>query len=396
MIPALGAPLSLKARLSAFYGGYFLVAGVLAPFWPLFLSAKGMNASQIGILLTLTVWVRVVASPAISRVAERTGECRRPMIAAGAAALFFSAFFFLAEGFWPLLAVSFAAYFAYSCLLPLGETLTLRRVSVEGGYGRVRLWGSVSFILAAGVGGYLLDAVSLPSSDLILLFVLGSLAVALLGASALPDARLSPMPKTEAPLRRLIASRPFVFLIAATALIHAGHAVFYGFSTLHWAASGISKTVIGFLWGEAVLAEILLFAFGAGLVARLGVARLLLIAASAGLVRWTVTAISTEVWALALVQWLHAATFGAMHLAAMQFITRAVPGTHAVTAQSVYAGVSNGAAIGFGLLLAGWLFGAYAGAAFYLGVGFSLLALIAVALFAWSWNGKEIIESARE
>ena len=65
--PPPGARLPM-VRLSTFYGGYFLVVGVLSPFWPLYLEARGVGPSEIGLLFALTFWLRALAAPPVGRL----------------------------------------------------------------------------------------------------------------------------------------------------------------------------------------------------------------------------------------------------------------------------------------------------------------------------------------
>ena len=148
-------PLNLAVRLAVFYGGYFLVGGVLFPFWPLLLEARGMAAGQIGLLLALELWLRAAAGPLVAWQADRSGAPKKPLIACALVALAVMPAFYWVVGFWPLLLATFVFFFAYSSVGPLAETISLRTVSVESGYGRVRLWGSVSFVAAAIAGGTL-------------------------------------------------------------------------------------------------------------------------------------------------------------------------------------------------------------------------------------------------
>ena len=97
------SPRNPAIRLSLFYAGYFLVAGVLFPFWPLLLQARGMGAGQIGLLLALALWLRAAAGPLVARHADRSGDSRKPLIACAAAALAVMPAFYWAAGFWPLL-----------------------------------------------------------------------------------------------------------------------------------------------------------------------------------------------------------------------------------------------------------------------------------------------------
>ena len=76
-------------------------------------------------------------------------------------------------------------------------------------------------------------------------------------------------------------------------------------------------------------------------------------------------------------QLLHALTFSATHIGAIHFIGRAVPETQAGTAQALYASVTGGIAMGGAMLVAGPLYAAYAGRAYW-----AMAALAAVALAA--------------
>jgi MFS transporter, PPP family, 3-phenylpropionic acid transporter len=74
-------------------------------------------------------------------------------------------------------------------------------------------------------------------------------------------------------------------------------------------------------------------------------------------------------------QVLHGVTFGATHIGAIYFMAKAVPEGHAGTAQALYASVTAGVALGGAMLLAGQLFAAYGGRAYWAmaalaGVGF--------------------------
>jgi PPP family 3-phenylpropionic acid transporter len=381
----------LYLRLSGFYGAMFLLSGLITPLWPVFLDAKGMNASEIGILMMLTAWTRAAASPVAAAIADKTGHLRLLMVAATTITFVLSGLFFVAEGFWLILLISMVAYFAVSGVSPLGEAITLRRVSVGREYGRIRLWGSVTFIVSASLGGWLLDVIEAPRAEVILVMILVTIFIAILGCAAMPDERPPKSPAMTARLRALLRNRPFMLVIAATSLIHGSHMIYYGFGTLYWLDIGLSPTVIGLLWAEGVAAEILLFAFGARLCERLGVAGLLGIAGTCAALRWAIMPMTTEIWVFALIQLLHAASFGAMHLGAMRFIVRALPESHAVAGQSLYSAVSNGLALGIGFFVAGWLYGVYAGGAFFSGTGFALLGLISVIALRCCWRRGEVV-----
>jgi hypothetical protein len=106
---------------------------------------------------------------------------------------------------------------------------------------------------------------------------------------------------------------------------------------IRWRDAGISTGTASLLWSESVAGEVLVFFFiGPPLVRRLGAVPAAMLAATAGVVRWTVMAASTEIFPLALVEPLHGLTFALLHLASMRVISETVPNRFAATAQAIY------------------------------------------------------------
>ena len=95
-------PISNPTRLSLYYAAYFAVIGILLPFWPVWLSTKGLTATQIGLVLASAPFVRAFASPVIAQFADQKG-LRQPIMMGltAVAAAAFAAFYFT-DGFWGL------------------------------------------------------------------------------------------------------------------------------------------------------------------------------------------------------------------------------------------------------------------------------------------------------
>jgi PPP family 3-phenylpropionic acid transporter len=155
------------------------------------------------------------------------------------------------------------------------------------------------------------------------------------------------------------------WLILVSALIQGSHAFYYAFGTLAWQAAGIGAGTIGALWAVGVVAEIALFIWGRRLVERLGPVRLSLLAGGAGVLRWGVTAVTTDLWVLFPLQLLHAGTFGAQHLATMMVLARIVPGPQAGTAQALHASLGSGLSMGVLTLACGPLYAAFGAGGFW-------------------------------
>ncbi len=172
---------------------------------------------------------------------------------------------------------------------------------------------------------------------------------------------------TAAPAARLqqgpLLNRTFRLALLATGLIQGAHAAYYGFATLHWRAAGIQDGVIGLLIAEGIVAEIALFIWGRPLVERLGPARLTAVAAAASVLRWTATALITDVPALAVVQLLHAATFACQHLSTM-LLLRTMPAHRAGTAQALMSALGFSAPTGLLIWFSGQIYGTAGGLTF--------------------------------
>ena len=181
----------------------------------------------------------------------------------------------------------------------------------------------------------------------------------------------------------------------AAGFCQASHAVLYSFGTLTWRAAGINDVTISLLWAESVAAEILLMLGSGWLLARLGVCGMIGLALACGMVRWLGMAFTTELWALVLLQALHAGTFAACHLGAMAFIQRALPATGVALGQSVYYAIGTGAAQALIFQLAGVLYGAYGQKAFLGMFVVSALGMVALVSLARLWNGGLLVGKVR-
>ena len=348
-------------RLSLFYVGFFLSTGVQLPFWPVWLAARGLDAGEIGALLAISQWVRVAANPLLGSLADRAADRRRFMVLLGALCVAGYLLCLPAHGFAALILPSALGAAAAAALLPLADVMALA-AAAEGrlDYGRVRLWGTIAFIVATLAVGRILAG---RSSDIVLYLLLATTTLTTLACMLLPRVAAHPLAPSAMSWRSLATSRNLIFLTAAT-LIQASHAVYYGFGTLYWQRIGISDAVIAGLWAEGAVAEVVLFYCGARLLRRLGPLALLALGGAGGLLRWSATAFVTSVPPLVALQPLHALSFAAAHLGAMHYLAREIAPSQAGTAQSLYTATVSGIGFGLAALMAGALYGRVGGAAY--------------------------------
>ena len=370
-------------RLSLFYGAFFFYAGLSMPFMPAWLAVRGLDTREIGIVLATPLVARVVVAPVSTRLADRFSVLHPALVAAAVASVAGFALVGLGTGFAPILATYALAATVAAPVLPLADALALRGLKMQmRSYGSVRLWGSVTFIVANLGGGALLAR--LGAGEVIWAVVA---ALALTAAAALALGRLAPEAPEPAPEQRrdpsLWRSPAFVAVVLGASLIQASHAVLQGFATLQWSARGIGGTAIGALWALAVVIEVGLFAASGRIVPRVGASGMILLGGLGGVVRWTAMAFDPPAAVLPLLQGLHALTFGATHLGTMHFLAQAVPSGRGATAQGDFAAVQGivfAAAMGAaGVLVAGYGTFAYLAMAVASAAG----GLLAVMALAW-------------
>jgi len=349
-------------RLAVYYSAAFAVIGVHLPFWPVWLSARGLDAEEIGIIIAVGIGVKVFANPLIAHVADRLGERRRLMVVLAVLSLAGYALFSLAYDFWSILGVTVLFFIVWAPIMPLGESLTMLTGRAEKiDYGRIRLWGSLTFIISSVGVGYLLVG---HDQNLILWLILAGIAMTAVSAWFVPDTRAPATPGERPAILEVFSDRRFLLFVIAATLIQASHGVYYTFGTIHWQQAGYSEDVIGWLWAEGVAAEIVLFAFGNRIVSRIGPARLMTLAGLLGTLRWIGTGLTDSLGALIIFQALHAFTFAATHLGAIHFMASRIDPRHSATAQSVYSAVVMGLGLGLAAFAAGHLYAAFAGRAY--------------------------------
>jgi MFS transporter, PPP family, 3-phenylpropionic acid transporter len=381
-------------RVALFYAALFLIYGVHVPYLPVWLDWRGLSPAQIGVVMAAPFFIRLLVTPSVAFFADQRANHRRVIaslaLLATAAALALAA----VHGFWAILLLCVLLVVATHTIMPLIETIAVRGVRTAGlDYGRMRLWGSATFIAAGFAGGVLIDGFGAGAG--IWLIAAGAAATATTAfllpqpVSAMSPAS-APTPPRLADAARLAGTPIFLMFLLAAGAVHGSLATFYTFGALHWRGQGISSVWIGVLWAIGVAAEILLFAFSNSLLRRLGPPALLIAGAAGGVVRWAAMAAEPPLALLVPLQLLHGLTYGATHLGAIHFISRAVPERAAGTAQALYATVAVGLALGLATIAAGRLYAVVGGQSYLAMAALAAAGFIAAIAVRRSWDGGEL------
>ena len=369
-------------RFLILYGALFAAFGVASPFLPGLLHERGLTASQIGIVLAAGTGIRLATGPAGCRLADRL-QMRQPLLALLTAAASAVALGYLVPGgFAALLLVGLLHASVLAPIVPLADALTVGAAASRFEYGWVRGAGSAAFVVGAIGAGQVIEHLGLASIVWLNAALLSAGAVA---ALRIPELRAAPLPvHRPAGLLTLLRLPGFRPLMAVAALILGSHALHDGFEVLRWREAGIGPGMSGLLWSEAVLAEVVVFVLIGGPALRwLGPRGALVLAAAAGVLRWSVNAVTASTLAMALTEPLHGLTFAMLHLTAMRVLASIVPASLAATAQAIYGTLAVGAASTVLTLASGPLYGRLGAGAFWIMAALCAMAVPVILVTDW-------------
>jgi len=376
------APPWFGPRISLGFSTFFLYVGLYLPYFPIWLQSRDLTPLQISTVFSMSLVIRVLASGQVLAFADTQKDRSTVLSVLYVLSAITILLYLPAETFIPILLVTLLYNFFFNPTLPLLDAITLAGVRrFDADYGKIRIWGSVVFILANMGGGAILAGYN---PDVILYALLASMALGALCSFAIPRiGRVSPYKKEAAAnrwsiWRKFLSNREFVRVLLATGLAQASHAFLYGFGSIYWQSIGYSGTMIGLFWAIGVVAEVILFQFAKGLFRRISAVQMIIIGCIGGALRWVLFPFVEGEAAFLLLQILHGASFGATHIGLMQYILESVPEENIGAAQG--AGfVLGGVAMGLAVFASGPLYAAWGAGGFWVMAGMCVVGLALLA-----------------
>lgn len=365
-----------SGTLAAVYAALFVAPGFYLPFFPVFLAALGFSPEAIGIAIGIPMGVRLLANPVAGILSDRWGRPRRFLAILGFGAASAFALMALLPGTSSILLLVALATLFWGPAFPLTDAFGVRLARERGiDYGRARLWGSVSFIVANVALGVALEV--LPPASVVWLIAV-SLALFAVSAQSLP--RLKPAPAAEVAASPKIGAKVLLAVFAA-ALVQSSHAALYAFGSVHWRASGISSSMIGLLWGVGVAAEVVVFYFATLALRYFSPITLIVIGGVTAMVRFALTALDPPQALLVPLMMMHAFTFTATFLG-MVSIAGESGGSGAQGRAQAFSSTAVSIAMLLATFAAGPLYARYGVHVFF---GSSLIALFGCGLAFLAW-----------
>jgi PPP family 3-phenylpropionic acid transporter len=353
---------------AGFYGAYFATLGVVLPFLGPFLEHRGVTAVGIGIITALFSLAKVVYAPPLGVMVDRGFWFRGLLTVHMLLAVVPAIALYWFEGPVLLGAAFLVIGLGYGAVLPLIEASILERLTA-GGYGLLRLWGSIGFVVVATAAGAVIARAGIDVFPWLM-----AAAMAVLAVTCLPFER-SARPIASSSSGTI--SAPVWWLLGLLTLNQVAHGPYYAFFSIHLDAAGFSTVAISVAWSIGVLAELVAFVAGGRLERGFGLRRLLGIALMFSPIRWLLLALEPTPVVIVFAQLGHATTFALVHLAGVQLVQASVPIGAIRRAQALYSGLCFGLGIVVGSAAAGPIYATWSGrGAFIAAAGLSVAVFI--------------------
>jgi len=332
---------------------YFGVLGIFLPFFNLYCYHLGFSGFRIGILSAVRSVVMVLFPIIWGALADRL-NARRPIyiLCNFSSALIWALYLFTVD-FWPMLVITVFYGMFYAPIISFLEAFTMDLLGREKkSYGRIRAWGSISFIMIVLVLGKIID---LYSVEIIVVLVLaGSLMLSTI-STRIPDIQIAQKKRLTPGARSLIDRRALVFLFCAFLML-VSHGAYYGFFSIHLENLGYGTTFIGLTWALASAAEILVIIRSDRIFKRFSLEAVLIFSFMVAALRWFILFFAQSTPAILLSQVLHAVTYGTFHMASILYIDRLAPDKAKTLGQAVNNAVTYGLGLMVGFFFSGYLY----------------------------------------
>jgi len=332
---------------------HFGVMGVFLPYFNLYCFHLHFSGFQIGVLSAAKTVTMIIFPLMWGALADRFHARRSIYILCNITSTAVWVLFLCTSDFVMMLGITILYGVFYAPIISLLEAFTMDVLGEEKkSYGRVRAWGSISFILVVFSIGRLMDIYPV---SIILLLILGGSALQAIGALRMPEVSVSKPFSQRSPIRLLLKPQILIFLLCGFLML-VSHGAYYGFFSIHLENLGYDKTFIGLAWALASIAEILVMIKSDTIFKRFDLEDVLIFSFGVASLRWLIL-FSARAWpVLLLSQLLHAITYGTFHMASILYIDRMMPDGAKSLGQAANNAMTYGMGLMAGFLLSGYLY----------------------------------------
>jgi len=377
--------ISRRARAALAYVAMYAAVGSMLPYMPLYYRSLGFSLAEVGSILALGALVGLLASPVWGALSDRLRGSPRVLLGATATALAGTAILAsFSQPFW----VAAGAAVLGAGISGLSPIIDARALETAGanreGFGPLRAWGSLSYIVAVLGTGIAVDEFGLRVVFAILSVML--VATGIVGLALTPAASERPFQTASRPLRdagRLFGPRGLGLFLVGAFLTWLGMSAVLTYTPIRFTELGAGASIVGLGGAIAAAIEVPLMLRYPALSERFGADRLLIAGSVLTAARGVVAAFATDPTMLLAASIFGGLGFALFFIGGVTYVSRHVPPELAATAQGIFQGVGNSlaqvtaAAVGGTVAALAGVAGLFALAAI---IGFVAAAIIAVAI----------------
>jgi len=338
----------MSILLAIFYFFYFCVVGVYIIFMPKVLFTLSYSPQEIGVIFAAAPLVRLLLPILFVKGFRLNHQTFNMALILMLVSSF--AFYSFVHDFYKLLISNVFLGMGLSLILPYVEVIALEKLGKEN-YGKVRLFGSVGFVL---VSLFLVRYLDTPTRPLD--FLLGLNMITALVAFTIAKV-LAKTQEKSAVIENDITVLKDWRLWLALILMQVSFGAFYNFFTIYATDNGISMQMTINLWVFGVLAEIIMLYFQATFLKK-NLLIILEITMFITVVRWLLVYLFADnLYILYFSQTLHAFSFALFHSAAIAYLHQLYK--NKALAQQFFSGITYGLGGFSGALLSGVIYEYY-------------------------------------
>ena len=334
------------APFAALSASYFAHIGFFNPYLPLWLQELGLSILAISVLVSVQAATRLFAPYGWGWLSDRTGERIQLMRYSACAALLASTGLWWDGGVNWLFGVLLFMFMHTSAMMPMSEAAMAHLVTQDGvfnarRYGRIRLWGSVGFLVTVMVAGAFFERAGMYHFPA---WTVATMLAVTLSVFCLPDLKEAiPAHALRVNVMPVLRQRAVQWFFASVFLHVLSHIGIYVFFSLYLDSLGYSKTMIGLLWALSVVVEIGWFFTQSRWLPRMSLPAWLVLCSVAMVLRMGLTASSAQVLVLLVVaQALHALTFATHHTVCIALLSQHFSGRLRGRGQALYTVIGYG------------------------------------------------------
>lgn len=338
--------LHLEVPLALFYLFYFALVGVYIIFMPKILLSFGYDNVSVGIIYAAAPFMRFLIPFAFRRYI--TLDHKVFLISLAFTFIASLIIIYTVENFYLYLIANLLFGASMGIVLPYVETISLQKLS-KNRYGKVRLYGSIGFMIIALWLGKIL---SYPYEALYYLSSMAFLTL-LSGAVVAHYDRDTRLATTEENSNFKLSEYPWFWV--SVFLMQVGFGGYYSFFTIYETSHGVSLEIVSWMWSFGVICEIAMLYFQGPLLQK-NLLMILKLSILVTALRWLLLYLypnsTTMVFAS---QSLHAVSFALYHTASISYVFTIY--TQKKLAQQFFLGIAFGLGGSVGAMLAGQIYG---------------------------------------